>query len=43
MIVPKKNKVDVGEISKEIRKGMEILYAETMEDVLPAALVKKDK
>lgn len=43
VIVPKKNKVDVGEISKEIRKGMEILYAETMEDVLPAALVKKDK
>ncbi len=43
VIVPKKNKVDVGEISKEIRKGMEILYAETMEDVLSAALVKKDK
>lgn len=40
VIVPKKNKSDVEEISIEIKKGMEIVYAETMEDVLSHALVR---
>lgn len=40
VLVPKKNKVDVEELSREITKGMEILYVGTMEDVLQAALVK---
>ena len=43
VIVPQKNKADVEEISEEIKKGMEIVYAETMEDVLFHALVKKEK
>ena len=43
VIVPQKNKADVEEISGEIKKGMEIVYAETMEDVLFHALVKKEK
>ena len=36
--VPKKNEADVSEISAEIKKGIEIIYVETMEDVLKAAL-----
>jgi len=40
VIVPSKNKTDVGEISSEIVKGLHIVYADTMKDVLPAALVK---
>ena len=40
VLLPKKNKVDAGEISKEIKKGMELVYVESMEDVLKAALVK---
>lgn len=36
--VPKKNDADVAEISGEIKKGMEIVYVETMEDVLKTAL-----
>ena len=39
VFVPAKNKPDVEEISKEIRKGLDIRYAETMEDILPVALV----
>lgn len=40
VLLPKKNKVDAGEISKEIKKGMELVYVESMEEVLKAALVK---
>lgn len=40
VLLPKKNKVDAGEISKEIKKGLELVYVEKMEDVLPVALVK---
>lgn len=36
--VPKKNDADVAEISGEIKKGIEIVYVETMEDVLKTAL-----
>lgn len=41
VLLPKKNKVDAGEISKEIKKGLELVYVENMEDVLPVALVKQ--
>ncbi|HIT89839.1 MAG TPA: endopeptidase La [Candidatus Merdenecus merdavium] len=39
VIVPSQNKVDVEDISLEITKGLEFIYAETMKDVLPTALV----
>ena len=37
--VPRKNEADVAEISSEIKKGIEIVYVETMEDVLRTALL----
>lgn len=37
--VPKKNEKDMEEISDEIKKGLEIVYVETMKDVLEAAFV----
>ncbi len=37
VIVPEKNRRDVEEISNEIKKGLEIVYAEQMEDVLKIA------
>ena len=40
VIVPKKNEKDIQEISLEIKKGIEIIYAETMKDVLPLAFSK---
>lgn len=40
VFVPMKNKPDVEEISAEIKKGLEICFAETMADILPGALVK---
>ncbi len=40
VLLPRKNKVDVEEISKEIKKGLELVYVETMKDVLPVALIK---
>ncbi len=40
VFVPIKNKPDVEEISAEIKKGLEICFAETMSDILPGALVK---
>lgn len=39
--VPKKNEKDIDEISIEIKGDLEIVYVETMEDVLAAALVKE--
>lgn len=39
--VPKKNEKDIEEISNEIKKGLEIVYVETMEDVLETAFVKE--
>lgn len=38
--VPKKNEPDIGEISQEIKKGLEIVFVENMEQVLETALVK---
>ncbi|MCI8483391.1 MAG: endopeptidase La [Lachnospiraceae bacterium] len=37
--VPKKNEPDVAEIAQEIKKGLEIVFVEHMEQVLEAALV----
>ena len=39
VLAPKKNEKDVEEISMEIRKGLEIVLVETMEEVLHHALV----
>lgn len=39
VFVPKKNRPDIEEISREITDGLDIRYAETMEDILPVALV----
>ena len=33
-----RTRLDVGEISEEIKQGMEIVYAESMRDVLKVAL-----
>ncbi len=41
VLVPKKNRPDVEEISNEIKRGLEILYVEQMEEVLSVALVTK--
>lgn len=41
VFVPAKNKPDVEEISQEIKKGLDIRFAETMEDILPVALTGK--
>ena len=41
VFVPEKNKADVEEISEEIKNGLDIRYAETMEDILPTALTGK--
>lgn len=38
VLVPAKNKRDVDEISAEIKKGIELIFVETMEDVLKIAL-----
>lgn len=40
VLVPKKNEKDVEEISLEVRKDIEIVYVETMEQVIAQALVK---
>ena len=39
--VPKKNEPDVAEIAQEIKKGLEIVFVESMEQVLGAALVQE--
>ncbi len=39
VLVPEKNRADIEELSKEITKGLTILYMKNMEDVLAAALV----
>jgi ATP-dependent protease La len=41
VIVPNKNKIDVDEISKEITKGMNIVFASSMQDVIETAFVRK--
>ena len=39
VLVPKKNEKDIEEISAEIKRGIEIVFVETMEQVLAQALV----
>lgn len=39
VLVPDKNRPDIGELSKEITKGLEIVYVREMADVLREALV----
>ncbi len=39
VLVPDKNRPDITELSKEITKGLEIVYVKTMEDVLKEALI----
>lgn len=39
VLVPDKNRPDMAELSKEITRGLEIVYVKTMEDVLREALV----
>ena len=39
--VPKKNEPDVAEIAQEIKKGLEIVFVESMEQVLGVALVQE--
>lgn len=41
--IPKKNEKDVEEISAEIKKGLELVFVEKMQDVLEVAFVKKQK
>lgn len=43
VIVPKENERDVEEISTEIKKGLKIVYAETMKQVIATAFVKELK
>lgn len=40
VVVPVKNRRDIDEMEPEIYEGMEIVYAETMDDVLKTALVR---
>ena len=42
VLVPEKNRRDMEELSKEITKGLEIVYVKTMEDVMREALVQED-
>ena len=42
VIVPKENEPDIRELSQEITKELEIIYAEHMEEVLNTALAGKD-
>ena len=41
VLVPEKNRVDVQEISNEIKKGLDIRFVENMDEILEYALVKK--
>lgn len=41
VFVPMKNRADVEEISTEIKQGLEICFAEKMEDILPGALAEE--
>ena len=40
VLVPKKNRKDIEEIEAEIREGIEILYVETMDEVLREAIAR---
>ena len=38
VIIPHRNEKDLEEVPKHVRRGMEFILAETMDDVIPAAL-----
>ena len=38
MILPKRNKKDLDEIPKHILKGIQLVFADTMDDVMKVAL-----
>ena len=40
VLVPEKNRRDIAEISQEILRGIEIVYVDTMEQVLERAIKK---
>ena len=42
VILPKKNEMDLLDVSKQIRHGMDFVLVENMDDVLPAALRYKE-
>ena len=37
VLLPRKNKVDVGRNFERNKKGLELVYVETMKDALPVA------
>jgi ATP-dependent Lon protease len=39
VLIPVKNRPDIAELSKEITRGLKIIYVTTMDDVLKEALV----
>lgn len=41
VLVPEKNQADIAELSKEITRGLRIVYVKTMEEVLKEALTEK--
>lgn len=41
VVVPERNRRDIAEISQEILKGLEIVYADTMEQVLETAFTER--
>lgn len=43
VLAPEKNRVDVEEIAGEIKKGLDIRFVETMDEVLQYALVKEKR
>jgi len=43
VIIPKRNRKDLEDIPKYIKKDMEFVFAETMDDVLKAALKKNSQ
>jgi ATP-dependent Lon protease len=38
VIIPKRNEKDLEDVPKHVRQGLQLVFAETMDDVLPVAL-----
>ena len=43
IILPRRNEKDLEDVPKQIRRGMEFIFADTMDEVLPAALRQPDR
>ena len=43
VILPKKNEKDLEEVPKHVRKDLQFVFVETMDEVLPVALKRQDK